>query len=64
MEFNFSKWQACGNDFVLVNAFNNEDISEIIANAEKICDRHFGVGAGLEDVNGCCLIVEKNKMED
>ena len=45
MEFNFSKWQACGNDFVLVNAFNNEDISEIIANAEKICDRHFGVGA-------------------
>ena len=24
MEFNFSKWQACGNDFVLVNAFNNE----------------------------------------
>lgn len=35
MEFNFSKWQACGNDFVLVNAFNNEDISEIIANAEK-----------------------------
>ena len=21
-------------------------------------------GAGLEDVNGCCLIVEKNKMED
>ena len=45
MEFNFSKWQACGNDFVLVNAFNNEDIGEIIANAEKICDRHFGVGA-------------------
>ena len=45
MEFNFSKWQACGNDFVLVNAFNNEDISEIIVNAEKICDRHFGVGA-------------------
>ena len=28
MEFNFSKWQACGNDFVLVNAFNNEDIGE------------------------------------
>lgn len=32
----FSKWQACGNDFVLVNAFNNEDIGEIIANAENL----------------------------
>lgn len=46
MNFEFTKWQACGNDFVLVNAFNNnEDISEIINSAEKICDRHFGVGA-------------------
>lgn len=45
MNFEFTKWQACGNDFVLVNAFNNENISEIIASTEKICDRHFGVGA-------------------
>ena len=45
MKFNFVKWQACGNDFVLVNAFNNEDVSEIRNNAEKICDRHFGAGA-------------------
>lgn len=45
MNFNFTKWQACGNDFVLVNAFNNEDITEIRDNAQKICDRHFGVGA-------------------
>lgn len=45
MKFNFVKWQACGNDFILVNAFNGENISEIRDNAEKICDRHFGVGA-------------------
>ena len=45
MKFNFVKWQACGNDFVLVNAFHNEDVSEIRDNAEKICDRHFGAGA-------------------
>lgn len=46
MNFNFVKWQACGNDFVLVNAFNNnEDIIAIRDNAPKICDRHFGAGA-------------------
>lgn len=45
MKFDFVKWQACGNDFVLVNAFNNEDVSEIRNNVEKICDRHFGAGA-------------------
>lgn len=41
----FTKWQACGNDFVLVNAFHNEDVTAIRNNAVKICDRHFGVGA-------------------
>ena len=47
MEFNFTKWQGCGNDFVLVNAFNNDNlkkVEEIKNNAVKICDRHFGVG--------------------
>lgn len=41
----FTKWQACGNDFVLVNAFHNEDVTAIRENVVKICDRHFGVGA-------------------
>lgn len=41
----FTKWQACGNDFVLINAFHNEDVSFAKKNIVKICDRHFGVGA-------------------
>lgn len=41
----FTKWQACGNDFVLINAFHNEDVSFVKNNIVKICDRHFGVGA-------------------
>ena len=45
MNFKFSKWQACGNDFVLVNAFTQKNISEIESSVIKICDRHFGVGA-------------------
>ncbi len=48
MNFDFTKWQACGNDFVLVNTFDNidaEKIAEIIKQSPKICDRHFGVGA-------------------
>lgn len=47
MSFNFTKWQGCGNDFVLVNAFTEDTsvIEDIRNNAVKICDRHFGVGA-------------------
>ncbi len=48
MKFDFSKWQACGNDFVLVNVFDGENtqkIEYIERNVVKICDRHFGVGA-------------------
>lgn len=41
----FTKWQACGNDFVLINAFHSEDVSFVKNNIVKICDRHFGVGA-------------------
>ncbi len=48
MKFDFSKWQACGNDFVLVNVFdaeNKQEIEYIEHHVVKICDRHFGVGA-------------------
>lgn len=35
----FEKWQACGNDFILVR-------EEIEAGAvKKLCDRHYGIGA-------------------
>lgn len=42
----FTKVQGLGNDFVLVNGFEEElDLSLFPELAVKICDRHFGVGA-------------------
>lgn len=40
----FTKMQACGNDFVVVNGFDTiiPDPGKI---AERVCDRHFGIGA-------------------
>jgi len=40
----FSKWHGLGNDFVIVNGFE-EQISDFSSAARQICDRHFGVGA-------------------
>ena len=36
----FTKWQACGNDFVFINAAENPDIKSISDQAKLICDRH------------------------
>lgn len=40
----FSKLQAAGNDFILANGieYENMNLSEV---AKKVCDRHFGIGA-------------------
>ena len=40
----FTKWQGCGNDFVLVDCRKNriEDYADF---ARKACDRHYGIGA-------------------
>lgn len=40
----FTKWQGCGNDFVLFDCLH-EDIEDYAALARKVCDRHYGVGA-------------------
>jgi len=40
----FTKWQGCGNDFVLFDCLQ-EDIENYAAAARKVCDRHYGVGA-------------------
>lgn len=40
----FSKWQGLGNDFVIVNGFE-EQIDNYEHAALQVCDRHFGVGA-------------------
>ena len=39
----FTKWQGCGNDFLLIDCRENE-LADYGAFAKKSCDRHFGVG--------------------
>lgn len=40
----FSKLQAAGNDFILVNGIEYGDL-DLSETAKKVCDRHFGIGA-------------------
>ena len=40
----FTKWQGIGNDFVIVNGFE-EKIEDYASKAIAVCDRHFGIGA-------------------
>ena len=40
----FTKWQGTGNDFVIVNGFE-ETITDYAAKAIEVCDRHYGIGA-------------------
>lgn len=41
---NFSKWQGLGNDFVIVVVEPGGDM-DMAGSAERVCDRHFGIGA-------------------
>lgn len=41
----FQKVQGLGNDFILVDGFQEELPVEIHNAAKKLCDRHFGIGA-------------------
>lgn len=43
MELNFSKYHGCGNDFICID-LRKTDI-DLIPFAQKICERHFSVGA-------------------
>ncbi len=40
----FTKWQGCGNDFVLIDCRESEP-ADYAKLAIKVCDRHYGVGA-------------------
>lgn len=40
----FTKWQGCGNDFVLVDCYK-EKVQDFAELAKVMCDRHYGVGA-------------------
>lgn len=39
----FSKWQACGNDYIFIDG-RTIDIDPIVARSREITDRHFGIG--------------------
>lgn len=53
----FSKWQGAGNDFVMVNGFE-EMIGDYHAKALAVCDRHFGIGA-----DGLVLVLPSDKAD-
>ena len=40
----FTKYSGLGNDFILVNGFK-EKIQNSFTAAQKLCDRHLGIGA-------------------
>ena len=39
----FTKWQGCGNDFLLIDC-REKELADYGAFTKKSCDRHFGVG--------------------
>ncbi len=42
----FTKWNGCGNDFILIDAMHmNLPVERVTAVCAKLCDRHFGIGA-------------------
>ncbi|TYP60007.1 diaminopimelate epimerase [Thermosediminibacter litoriperuensis] len=53
----FTKMHGLGNDFIVVNGFK-EDVRIIFEKAEKICDRHAGVGA-----DGILLVLPSDKCD-
>jgi len=48
MEIKFTKWQGCGNDFLLLDCLEEAKApvrpEDYAAFAQRVCDRHYGVG--------------------
>ena len=58
MALAFTKWQGCGNDFVLVDARSAglpEDAAEL---SRRVCDRHYGIGA-----DGLIFVLPSDKAD-
>lgn len=56
--FSFSKMQATGNDFIIINYLENKTEYSYKLLSQFLCDRHFGVGAdGI-------IIIEKSNIAD
>lgn len=53
----FSKWQACGNDYLFIDG-RAIDIDPIVARSQEITDRHFGVGA-----DGLIFMLDSDKAD-
>lgn len=57
MDLNFYKYQATGNDFIMIDAFNR-DVFLTEKQIEFLCDRRFGVGA-----DGVIFLRESDKYD-
>ena len=53
----FTKWQGCGNDFILVDDMERR-ISDPAALAKRVCDRHYGIGG-----DGLILVLPSDKAD-
>ena len=59
IKFPFTKWQGCGNDFVMIDGFANAIAEEDYAAVSKAaCDRHYGIGA-----DGIILLLPSDKAD-
>ena len=45
MALTFTKWQGCGNDFVLVDGRASGLPRDAAGLSRRVCDRHYGIGA-------------------
>lgn len=46
MHLDFTKYQGTGNDFIMINNFDQDASIQLSqAQIQKLCDRHFGIGA-------------------
>ena len=58
MKIEFTKWQGCGNDFVLIDCLEKTLDMDKALLGKRLCDRHYGIGAdGL-------LLVEPSTKAD
>ena len=57
MSFLFTKWQGCGNDFVLVDCLK-EKVTDYAVLTKRVCDRHYGIGA-----DGMIFILPSDKAD-
>ena len=54
---NFTKWQGCGNDFVLIDC-RAQELADYGAFAQKACNRHYGIGG-----DGILVVLPSDKAD-